>query len=1074
MPPAAPVDSVELPPRPGSLVDLRNRRAVVTSVRPSPVDERGVLHLVEVQYLDPDGSPTDSVVWEMEPGRRVHTQRSLPPVHDRDPMPPAELDAMVRAARWGALSPYVDPDGEAGPLDRQPLTAPLHGAVQIEDFQLVPLLKALAMPRVCLLLADDVGLGKTIEAGLVLSELMRRRSVRRILVLCPASLRTQWRDEMREKFQIEFDIVDRDSTRKLQQRIGLDANPWRTYSRVITSFDYLKQAQIFEAFRAVSEPDPNDPHLPWDLLVVDEAHHLTPAPLGGASDVAEMLRQLAPRFEHRLFLSATPHNGHTWSFTGLLETLDPTRFTQTDEMEAEDYERVAQVVVRRLKREVDEGRDPTRFARRELKNLVLRLSTPERRLAETVRELRLALRRVVAERPVSERTAGRFAVEVLGKRLLSSPAALADSWRRLRAGMGEQPAESRDVAVAAREAEAETGDDREAESRRGHAAATVGAWLVPFAGALNAAMADVDRAVEACVPADGGARSDARFDALCALIDERLRTGDAFRDDERLVVFTEYKTTLDDLYARLTQRYPEPGRVLQLYGGMSDAERDPIRAAFNDPAHSVRILLATDAASEGLNLQQTARYLLHYDIPWNPARLEQRNGRLDRHGQARDVTVWHFTSDDGSELAFLAYVAGKVDTMREDLGALEEVLDRAVEARLVEGADDAQVKADLDAGVAGERERGRYAADHSVGRDEVNRIEALRAEVELRPATLQATLATAMSGASGRALDGPDARGCCRLVMGAGLARQWQDVVDESVRDSQGRLPALVFDPGHFVRVEAGRQVFRPESGTSIVHLGHPLMIAARSHLARVRLAGAAEGHAVSRWTVTEGEIPAGADALLLLTIEELALNELREPFHHWVRSLAWPVSGGRLGERLPHEPAERWFAARARAVARTDASRDLWLDLEPAVTEQLRAHAADLGALLRAELATRLTSARAEEQERFRSRAFEIGRRAERTSIESLRRQIERVAAERRQLSLLRTEAEEDALLTRREELEARVRRMSAHFEELRGVLEREKPRILERLLPRRHALQGEPVVLPVALELRFPEAPR
>ena len=148
--PRAASPPVEIAPRLGAIVDVRNRRAVVTSVRPSIADERGRLHFVEVQYLDPDGVPTDSVIWEMEPGCRVHTQKALPAVHDQDPMEPRELDALVRAARWGALSPYVDPDGAEGPLDREPLTAPLHGAVQIEDFQLVPLLKALAMPRVSL------------------------------------------------------------------------------------------------------------------------------------------------------------------------------------------------------------------------------------------------------------------------------------------------------------------------------------------------------------------------------------------------------------------------------------------------------------------------------------------------------------------------------------------------------------------------------------------------------------------------------------------------------------------------------------------------------------------------------------------------------------------------------------------------------------------------------------------------------------------------------------------------------------------------------------------------------------
>ena len=170
--------------------------------------------------------------------------------------------------------------------------------------------------------------------------------------------------------------------------------------------------------------------------------------------------------------------------------------------------------------------------------------------------------------------------------------------------------------------------------------------------------------------------ADARFDALAALIERllmapagRARGGAGnearFRPDERLVVFTEYKTTLDYLARRLRERYPAD-RVLTLFGsggpdGMDQADREHVKAEFNDPASPVRVLVATDAASEGLNLHRTARCLLHYDCPWNPSRLEQRNGRIDRYGQARDVTVHHFASTADPDLDFLAHVIRKAD-----------------------------------------------------------------------------------------------------------------------------------------------------------------------------------------------------------------------------------------------------------------------------------------------------------------------------------------------------------------------------------------------------------------------------
>ena len=230
-----------------------------------------------------------------------------------------------------------------------PISSPFHGAILTEDFQLVPLLKALRMPRVNLLIADDVGLGKTIEAGLILTELLLRRRIQRVLILTPASLRLQWRDEMWDRFSLRFDVVDRGETHDLRKQLGMDANPWRSFSRIIASYHYLRQSDVLEQFLAACRTPEGSPHLPWDLLIVDECHNLMPSAMGDESDLCRMLRLIAPQFEHRLFLSATPHNGHTRCFTGLLEILDPVRFTQTSELKPAERDRVQQVVLRRLK-----------------------------------------------------------------------------------------------------------------------------------------------------------------------------------------------------------------------------------------------------------------------------------------------------------------------------------------------------------------------------------------------------------------------------------------------------------------------------------------------------------------------------------------------------------------------------------------------------------------------------------------------------------------------------------------------------------------------------------------------------
>lgn len=329
---------------------VRNRRALVTGVQPFEPPEGPRLHMVEVEYTDGVGAETDRLLWEVEPGTELLEPAALPRVESTPPMDVREFDAMVRAARWSALTPSLPFSGLTE--DRPPLAAPLFGAIHPETYQLVPVLRALEMPRVALMLADAVGLGKTVQAGMILRELMLRRRVRRVLVLCPASMRTQWRDEMNEKFSLPFDVIDRPHTVMLQRELGIDANPFRVHERIIASYHYVKQPDVLELLRTTAEPG-EDGRLRWDLLIVDEAHNLAPASFGEDSDLSAMLQQVAPWFEHRLFLTATPHNGHTRSFSGLLEALDPVRFTRKSELDPEDRTRVVETVIRRLKSEIN-------------------------------------------------------------------------------------------------------------------------------------------------------------------------------------------------------------------------------------------------------------------------------------------------------------------------------------------------------------------------------------------------------------------------------------------------------------------------------------------------------------------------------------------------------------------------------------------------------------------------------------------------------------------------------------------------------------------------------------------------
>ena len=353
----------------------------------------------------------------------------------------------------------------------------------------------------------------------------------------------------------------------------------------------------------------------------------------------------------------------------------------------------------------------------------------------------------------------------------------------------------------------------------------VGAWLKPLAGELGDEMQALDAALgalgllnpkgEVC---EIDPTRDARFDTLTTWIDTHLRAGKkGFLPDERLVVFTEYKTTLDYLKRRLRQRYPQTGLIRVLFGGMDgsnreDGNRDDVIAAFNDDGNPVRILVATDAASEGLNLQESSRFLFHYDIPWNPSRLEQRNGRLDRHGQARDVTVHHFTSNEDADLRFLAKVAAKVNTIREDLGSTGDVFDRAVERRLIEGADADEVERELDQGIERAKGRAEVPRDREVemGSEEMQKLAALADEIDLDPDTLTRTLDAAMAiGHRRPAHKGPDGDGRYQLALPVPMS--WQELMDDTLRlpgnGSQGAMRALRFDARHHAagRVTRGR-----------------------------------------------------------------------------------------------------------------------------------------------------------------------------------------------------------------------------------------------------------------------------
>ena len=1081
-----PADSI---PRPGMLATVRNRRGVIAAVDPYD-GATGRLHLVHVEYKD-DSSPTEErLLWELEPFSTLLEPSALPNFSGTEPMPPEDFDALLRAARWTALSPYLDPDGE-GPLERQPIASSFHSGVCVEDYQLVPLLKALRMPRVSLLIADDVGLGKTVEAGLVLTELLLRRRIQRVLILTPASLCRQWREELWDKFSLGFEMVDRQETERLYRRLGMDANPWRSYNRIIASYHYLRQPDVLEQFLASCHTPDGSPHLPWDLLIVDECHNLMPSPFGEDSALCRMLGSVAPRFEHKIFLSATPHNGHTRSFTGLLELLDPVRFTRTSDLTSAAQRRVQDVVVRRLKREINAGSETPRFCtRRDPQALELTLDPREINLASAFNVFRRVVRKYITQGTRSRRRAGTFAVEILGKRLLSCPTAFAESWRRTKQGFsGETSASEAEMSAAERSVRQETSDDRETQQREAVAAAVTGAWLKNLANEVTGEINAVELALDALgFDLEGAAiieqtpHADARFDALLSLVRRLLIVDGEFHNDERLVVFTEYKTTLDYLERRLRD-YFHSRHILTLFGGggpegMSDADRENVKAAFNNPESSVRILVATDAASEGLNLHRTARYLLHYDCPWNPSRIEQRNGRLDRYGQSREVSVYHFVSETDDDLAFLDHVVRKANDIREDLGSMNEVFDRAVQRRLILGEDAVAVQQDLDQGILSARDRVTIDADASAsfqganGRD-VAALAALAAEIDLDDNALSQTLEAALAIRAERPqLQVAEEPGVYRVLRPD--LPGWNQVIDETVRLNNGNgalgaLRQIAFSIDPFIEQLRELSVFSPRRDVLLMHLAHPLMLRALTLLTRHRYPGA--GMEKSRWTVRRGGVPPDADALVLLSIEELAVNDLRETFHRWVRTLALPIYGDQPGYPLPHTSAVEMRCADATNPSEWNRARTILEDVENELKRLLIQRKQSLTGTLREQLEADGRQARDHEDERYRQRQGEVSELIEQTTSARLEREIQRLQQQRSQMSLFDEDDRAASIERSIEDKQAELERRKHHYEDIRQQLTRERQRILEYLLPARYSLAGEAQVFPVAVEIRLPE---
>jgi SNF2 family DNA or RNA helicase len=726
-------------------------------------------HLVTLSSVEDDALGEElQVIWEIEPGATAIDKTPLPRPVGFDT--PQRLDTFLNAVKWGAASS----------ADVKAIQAPFRSGIDLEDYQLDPVARAIRMPRANLLIADDVGLGKTIEAGLVAQELIIRHRARRILIICPAALQVQWHDQMRDKFGLEFRVVDSEMMRMLRRERGLHVNPWTHFPRLITSIDFLKRERPMRLFSEIL-PAEGESLYPrkFDLLILDEAHNVAPSGRGKYatdSQRTRALRRLALHFEHKLFLSATPHNGYRESFSALLELLDDQRFARGVEP---DHEQLNAVMVRRLKSELPKKWDGSpRFPLRNIDAITVAYTQQERDIHQLLQQYSQS--RIKQAGDASELYATEFVVKLLKKRLFSSPEAfyttLIQHEQSLRQAQRHTSVTKRPgmgiLRSKVEQLDEESDSDESLEDATSEALdATALLFREPDAQEqklLNQMRSWTDSARH---------QPDSKAQELVKWLHTHIKAGGRW-SNERVIIFTEYRATQNWLYGLLAREgFAEKGpdgekRLLMLYGGMQTQEREAIKAAFQaDPAQaSVRILLATDAASEGIDLQNHCSRLIHYEIPWNPNRLEQRNGRVDRHGQrAAQVNIYHFVSNTyrdedlpgrslsklDADLEFLMRAVKKIDRIREDLGNVGPVIAERVEKAMLgheRSLDTRQAEENSPARRlhAFERKQREKLEEHI--RQLYQQLQEGKRELELTPTNIQAVVETALEIAKQPAL----------------------------------------------------------------------------------------------------------------------------------------------------------------------------------------------------------------------------------------------------------------------------------------------------------------------------------
>ena len=496
-------------------------------------------------------------------------------------------------------------------------------AMDVLPFQMDPTLKALRMPRQRLLIADAVGLGKTLEAGILVSELMRRGRARRILVVTTKSMLTQFQKEFWTRFTIPLVRLDSFGIQRVRTRIPTNHNPFHYYDKAIVSVDTLKQDREYRTYIEQAY---------WDVIVIDECHNVARRGRGQSASLrSQLAARLSTRSDTLIMLSATPHDGRPESFASLMNMLDPTAIANEAHYTKDD---IRDLYVRRFKKDVADQLSK-HFPERQVRAVEAPASPAEERAFDRLNQMTLA-------KTDEKRQAGTLFKTTLLKALLSSPMACLQTIQTRIRNLEKKTL----TPSPSPRGRGEPEEPLAPPSPRGVGRRTCEAGGRGDKGEYAADLTELrelEKAVTAITTEDFS-----KYQTLLKLITQADEGGFDWQGKDtrdRIVIFTERLETMKFLAQQLGQDLKlKPEAITTLDGGMNDVDQMAVIEQFGNEKSRLRLLVATDVASEGINLHYLSHRLIHFDIPWSLMALQQRNGRIDRYGQEQQPQIRYLLS----------------------------------------------------------------------------------------------------------------------------------------------------------------------------------------------------------------------------------------------------------------------------------------------------------------------------------------------------------------------------------------------------------------------------------------------